>query len=97
MITAVYPPDGSSNGTISIWSASSGPIAIFDMPIRGGVMLVLGVFFVCANSNKGGYSGGESWEVVLFAALLDSFSYARVFSVLPMVVLNEFIDQLSGK
>ena len=35
---------------MSIWSASSSPIAIFDMSISGGVMVLLGVRFVWAHS-----------------------------------------------
>ena len=44
-----------------------------------------------------GYSGSESWIVVLLTALVDSFGYAWVFSILYMIVLNEFVDQLLGK
>ena len=63
VLTALYPPDGSSNGTMSIWSASSGPIATFDISIRGGVMLLKCVLFVWAHSSQ-----CEMWLAILAAS-----------------------------
>ena len=47
VMIALYSPDGSSNGTMPICMASLGSIAIFDMSIKGGVMVLFGVLFVC--------------------------------------------------
>ena len=63
VITALYPHDGSSNGTMSIWSASAGPIANCDISIKGGVMLLFGVLFVWAHSLQ-----SEMWLAILAAS-----------------------------
>ena len=79
---------------MSIWSASSGPIASCDISIKGGVMLLFGILFVWAHSLQ-----SEMWLAILplLTALLDGFGYSWVFAILSMMVLNEFVDQLLGK
>ena len=49
VIIAVNPLEGSSNGTISICKASSGPIASLEVSIIGGVRRRLSVRFVCTH------------------------------------------------
>ena len=41
-----------------------------------------------------GYFCSESWKIVLFTALSNGFGYPWVFSILSMMVLDEFVDQL---
>ena len=95
VMIALYPLDGSSNDTMSICMASSGPIAICDVSMMGGVMVLFRVLFVCMQSLHCDVCVDifecKSWTLVAFTALLDDFSDAWVIAKHLVLVLDELV------